>query len=320
VTGSSASAPTRTSTASTNGWRTASTRIPARASATASVAAGDLDGDGNEELVVAAGKGLPVKIFELNPDGTIGSLRESKVVFGPRGVFVAVGDLNADGRAELILGANSGVANIRIYSDTGFDLKVFDNQTARSRPGERRSRAACGSRHGTTSSSRCRAPCGRCVRRARARADGDVRDARAPDLDPGPGHNHLGHPRPGLGRADRGPDVAFNAFHSFDGDLDVTLTHVSTGTSLALFGDVGGTNEGFAIRLNDEAGTDIRTATNPKLDGPITGTFNPMGAAVLSIFDGQDASGLWRLNRHGRRGQRHRDAHVLVAARHLLGA
>jgi subtilisin-like proprotein convertase family protein len=90
-------------------------------------------------------------------------------------------------------------------------------------------------------------------------------------------------------------DVSFNAFHSFDGDLDVVLTHVSTATGLFLFGDVGGTNEGFEIRLNDEAGTDIGTASNPKLDGPITGTFNPMGAALLSIFDNQDASGLWRL-------------------------
>ena len=74
-----------------------------------------------------------------------------------------------------------------------------------------------------------------------------------------------------------------------------TLTHLSTGTGLLLFNDVGGTNEGFEIRLNDEAGTDIGTATNPKLDGPITGTFNPIGSSLLSVFDTQDASGVWRL-------------------------
>src|SRR4029078_2755395 len=70
-------------------------------------------------------------------------------------------------------------------------------------------------------------------------------------------------------------DFMVNLMHSFDGDLDVTLTHVSTGTSLILWQDVGGTNEGFDIRLNDEAGTDISTASNPKLDGMISGTFNP---------------------------------------------
>jgi subtilisin-like proprotein convertase family protein len=90
-------------------------------------------------------------------------------------------------------------------------------------------------------------------------------------------------------------DVSLNIAHTFDGDLDVFLTHVSTGTSIVLFNDVGGTNEGFQIRLNDEAGTDIGGATNPKLDGAISGTFNPIGASLLSSFDGQDASGLWRL-------------------------
>jgi subtilisin-like proprotein convertase family protein len=90
-------------------------------------------------------------------------------------------------------------------------------------------------------------------------------------------------------------DVGLDIFHSFDGDLDVSLTHLNTGTTVVLFNDVGGSNEGFIIRLNDEAGTDIATATNPKADGPISGTFNPGGAALLSAFDGQDAGGCWRL-------------------------
>jgi subtilisin-like proprotein convertase family protein len=90
-------------------------------------------------------------------------------------------------------------------------------------------------------------------------------------------------------------DVNIALFHSFDGDLDVTLTHVPTGTSVILFQDVGSSNEGFFIRLNDEAGTDISTASNPKVDGAINGTFNPGGTALLSLFDGQDASGEWRL-------------------------
>jgi subtilisin-like proprotein convertase family protein len=103
-------------------------------------------------------------------------------------------------------------------------------------------------------------------------------------------------PVPGSAGIVRDLDVSINIFHSFDGDLDVTLTHVPTGTSVILFQDVGGTNEGFEIRLNDDAGTDISGASNPKVDGPITGTFNPGGAALLSAFDGEDASGKWQLS------------------------
>jgi len=90
-------------------------------------------------------------------------------------------------------------------------------------------------------------------------------------------------------------EVSLNISHSFDGDLDVTLSHVPTSKSLLLFNDVGGTNEGFQITLNDEAGTDIGSASNPKLDGSISGTFNPIGAGLLSTFDGIDASGQWQL-------------------------
>jgi hypothetical protein len=48
------------------------------------VAVGDFNGDGNQELVTAAGKGVPVKIWAINPDGTIGDLIDSKTVFERR--------------------------------------------------------------------------------------------------------------------------------------------------------------------------------------------------------------------------------------------
>lgn len=91
-------------------------------------------------------------------------------------------------------------------------------------------------------------------------------------------------------------DISLSIFHSFDSDLDVTLTHVPSGKSVTLFHDVGGSNEGFFIYLNDDAGTDIGTASNPKLDGAIEGVFNPQDTALLSIFNGLDASGEWQLS------------------------
>ena len=77
--------------------------------------------------------------------------------------------------------------------------------------------------------------------------------------------------------------------------LNVTLTHVPSGATITLFTDVGGTDAGLLVRLNDEAGTDIATADNPN-DEYISGTFNPEGAALLSGFDGLDASGEWVLS------------------------
>jgi len=56
-----------------------------------------------------------------------------------------------------------------------------------------------------------------------------------------------------------------------------------------------GCNEGFVIRLNDEAGTDIGTVGNPKPDGAISGAYNSEGSAQPSGFDRLDACGEWKL-------------------------
>ena len=51
-------------------------------------------------------------------------------------------------------------------------------------------------------------------------------------------------------------DLRVSIHHTFDGDLDVTLRHLPGGP-LTLWHDVGTSNEGFIITLNDEAGTDL---------------------------------------------------------------
>jgi subtilisin-like proprotein convertase family protein len=93
----------------------------------------------------------------------------------------------------------------------------------------------------------------------------------------------------------RDGDVFLAIQHTFDADLDVSLTHVPSGTTVALFTDVGNNDDGFVVRLNDEAGVDIGTAPDDANDRAVMGTFNPEGAELLSSFDGLDASGEWRL-------------------------
>lgn len=83
------------------------------------VATGDLDGDGQEEVIVGAGAsklGPEVRVF----DGTNGNQIRNFLAYDQSfrgGVFVAVGDVNGDGLADIITGAGPG---------GGPHVKVFD--------------------------------------------------------------------------------------------------------------------------------------------------------------------------------------------------
>lgn len=89
-------------------------------------------------------------------------------------------------------------------------------------------------------------------------------------------------------------DISLSIAHTFIGDLDVTLTNVATGKSVVLFTDIGGSNDGLMVRLNDESGGDLSQVSTSG-DNLISGSFKLEGGDLLSLFDGMDASGQWML-------------------------
>jgi len=85
------------------------------------VAAGDLDADGSAEIIVAPDAGAAPLVRVFGGDGT---LRASFDAYDPAfigGVYVAAGDVDGDGHADIVTGAGAGGGpHVRVFS--GVDL------------------------------------------------------------------------------------------------------------------------------------------------------------------------------------------------------
>jgi hypothetical protein len=91
------------------------------------VAAGDVNGDGVADIVTGSGDGIAsqVKVFS----GTDLTVLRSFLPEAPGftgGVYVAAGDVNGDGRADIVTGAGSGAPTVRVFDGaTGVSIGTF---------------------------------------------------------------------------------------------------------------------------------------------------------------------------------------------------
>jgi uncharacterized protein DUF4394/VCBS repeat protein/FG-GAP repeat protein len=95
------------------------------------VAAGDVDGDGFQDVIVGAGPGGGPHVRAFS--GKDGTELASFFAYDPAfsgGVRVAAADINLDGRAEIVTGAGpGGGAHVRVFDGTGapFSSGAFSN-------------------------------------------------------------------------------------------------------------------------------------------------------------------------------------------------
>ncbi len=101
------------------------------------LASGDLNGDGTIEIVTGAGRGGGPHIKIYSSDGRLlnpGFFAYDKKFRG--GVSVSVGDVNGDGKAEIVTGAGRGGGpHIRIFNAAGQPLSGFFAKDKRERQG-----------------------------------------------------------------------------------------------------------------------------------------------------------------------------------------
>jgi hypothetical protein len=90
------------------------------------VATGDVNGDGAADIIIGSGPG---RVAQVNVyDGSTGQQIATFNPYGPNyrgGVFVAAGDLNGDGKDDIIVGPGSGALAVEAFTRFGTPLAGF---------------------------------------------------------------------------------------------------------------------------------------------------------------------------------------------------
>jgi hypothetical protein len=95
------------------------------------VAIGDVTGDGIPDIIVAPGRGHSplVEVFSLLTGQLLYSFMGDAAT-DTNGLLVAVGDVNGDGKNDIITAPSTGVANVHVFAGTGSSTPITGYSTS----------------------------------------------------------------------------------------------------------------------------------------------------------------------------------------------